>query len=159
MALGQDLRQCARFDGSGCDVFSSIAVRHASCKITASWIREIIGRVVFNRWKNSVREMRGEICCVQKVATTCAGNVRGILLCSKVAKHVCGKCAGRFGVFKGWQKNECWKCARKFVVTCDSVDELSDHEHLHIVAILAQDECCLIFVTSAALASSQVCRN
>ena len=92
--------------------------------------------------KTRVREMCGEFCCVQKVA-----------------KHVCGKCAGRFGVFKGCQKNECWKCARKFVVTCDSVEELSDHEHLQIVAILAQDECCLIFVASAALASSQVCRN
>ena len=77
--------------------------------------------------KARVREMCGEFCCVQKVA-----------------KHVCGNCAGRFGVLKGWQKNECWKCARKFVATCDSVEELSDHEHLHIVAILAQDECCLI---------------
>ena len=34
-----------------------------------------------------VREMCGEFCCVQKVA-----------------KHVCGNCAGRFGVFKGFPK-------------------------------------------------------
>ena len=34
-----------------------------------------------------VREMCGVFCCVQKVA-----------------KHVCGNCAGRFGVFKGWQQ-------------------------------------------------------
>ncbi len=52
---------------------------------------------------------------------TCAGNVRGILLFSKVANHVNGNCAGRFGVFKGWRKNECWTCA--------------DHEDLHNIYI------------------------
>ena len=149
-----------------------------SPKVAKTVCGKCAGRfVVFKKWpKTCAGSVRGNLLCFgvakhvcgkcagnfaafKRWQTTCAGNARGILLFSRVAKHVCGKCAGRFGVFKGWQKNECWKCARKFVVTCDSVDELSDHEHLHIVAILAQDECCLIFVTSAALASSQVCRN
>ncbi len=37
--------------------------------------------------KARVREMCGEFCCIQKIA-----------------KHVCGNCAERFGVFKGAKK-------------------------------------------------------
>ena len=55
----------------------------------------MIERVVFNRWKNSVREMCGDTCCGQRVAT-----------------HVCGKCAGRCVVFQKVAKNVCNKCAR-----------------------------------------------
>ena len=59
----------------------------------------------------------GRFAVFKRWPKTCAGNVRGILLFSKVANHVNGNCAGRFGVFKGWRKNECWTCA--------------DHEDLH----------------------------
>ena len=102
-------------------------------KVATHMCGKCAGRfAVFERWQKRVREMCGEFCCAPKMAKTCAGNVRGILLCSKVAKHVCGKCAGIFGVFKGWQTNECWTCA--------------DHENLHTVAILAQDACCCIWL-------------
>ena len=41
---------------------------------------------------------------LQRWQHTCAGTVRGYLLCCKSGKTVCGKCAGRFAVFKRWQK-------------------------------------------------------
>ena len=62
--------------------------------------------------KSRVQEMCGETWFAEKVAKTCAGDLRGILLCSKdgkkrvremcgeiccapkVATHVCGNCAG-----------------------------------------------------------------
>ena len=67
---------------------------------------------LLKRWQKRVREMCGEFCSAPKMAKTCAGNVRGNLLCSRdgkntcagtvrgnllcfmVATHVCGKCAG-----------------------------------------------------------------
>ena len=72
--------------------------------------------VFFAAWSGvCVRELCGEICsvfkvafAVQKVATTCAGNVRGILLCSKDGKkrvrELCGEICSVFKVAFAVQK-------------------------------------------------------